>query len=218
MTYSATSPVFARSRVTPPAFRAALWRWKSPAVIEASAIHDVLIGAGIDPAVFLGQFAAESSYGTSGYAKTTHSPGNIIISRPAIPHWTRAFGGRPWKAPNGRTYAAFLTWRDGTRAYAALMGTYKLRGWSKTIATMASHWLGMADATHSGYVKNIVANANLVLLTVDPPVVAPPVAPPILTSAQLLDAIEAGVGQLWGDVLVKAALARNVALLRARLG
>ncbi len=213
MRYSATSPVFAKSRVTPPAFRAALWRWKSPAVIEASAIHDVLTSAGIDPAVFLGQFAAESSYGTTGYAKTTHSPGNVVISRPAIPHWTRAFGGRPWKAPNGRTYALFSTWRDGTRAYAALMGTYKLRGWSKTIATMASRWLGMADATRSGYVLNIVSHANLALA-----VVAPPVAPPVPTPSQLLDAIEAAAARVTGSEPDKAALLRYIAVLRARLG
>jgi len=160
MTYSATSPIFARSRVAYAAFRGVLALSRSPAVIESSAIHDVLTSAGIDPAVFLGQFAAESSYGTAGYARTTHSPGNIVISRPALPHWTRAFGGCPWKAPNGRTYALFLTWRNGTRAYAALMKGYRLRGWAKTIATMASRWLGMADATHSGYVRNIVSHAN----------------------------------------------------------
>jgi hypothetical protein len=162
MSYSPASPVFARNAVTQAALRAVLVRRGSPAVIEAGAIHQVLVDAGIDPAVFLGQFAAESSYGAAGYARTTHSPGNIVISRPALPHWTRAFGGRPWKAPNGRTYVLFLTWRDGTRAYAALMKGYRLRGWAATIATMASRWLGMADATRSGYVRNIVTHANLV--------------------------------------------------------
>lgn len=149
----------------PSVFRSVLVQRRSPAVVESAAIHNVLTGAGIDPAVFLGQFAAESSYGTAGYARLTHSPGNIVIGRPAFPHWTRAFGGRPWKAPNGRTYALFLNWRNGTRAYAALMRGYKLRGWAKSIATMASRWLGMADvamASRSAYVRNIVAAANQV--------------------------------------------------------
>lgn len=187
MIYFPTSPVFARNHVTPSAFRSVLIRRNSPAIIEANAIYEVLVGAGIDPAVFLGQFAAESSYGTSGYARTTRSPGNIVISRPLLPHWTRAFGGRPWKAPNGRTYAAFLNWRNGTRAYVALMQSYRLRGWARTIATMASRWLGMADATHSGYVHNIVTHAALVPVTLDPapkptptptPDPVPPAPPP----------------------------------------
>jgi pimeloyl-ACP methyl ester carboxylesterase len=63
------------------------------------------------------------------------------------------------------------------------MRTYRARGWAKTIATMASRWLGMADATHSGYVHNIVTHANLVPMAVPTPTPEPvpppaPVPPP----------------------------------------
>ena len=215
MTYVPTSPVFARCRVSGLAFHGVLAHRDSPAVIEATAILTILVDAGIDPVVFLGQFAAESSYGTQGYARATRSPGNIVIGHPEIPHWTRAFGGRPMKAPNGRTYASFATWRDGTRAYAALMRTYRARGWATSIATMASRWLGMKDATYSGYVHNIVAHANQVpLLGVE--VVPPPVSPPA-TTLELLAAIEYYAGRLSGTDHDKAALARNIALLRGRL-
>lgn len=211
MTYTAGSPVFAGSRIGPLLFRAALVRHGSPAAAEAAGIYDALLGAGVDPAVFLGQFAAESSYGTAGYARTTRNPGNIVIGRPALPHWTRVFGGRPWLAPNGRTYAAFSSWRDGTRAYAALLRSYRLRGWATSIATMASHWLGLPDATYSGYVRNILAAANLMAAPPPtpprptpppPPAAVRPALPPIPLAPTMVEALVSYTPPTTGEQIV----------------
>ncbi|MBA3875561.1 MAG: hypothetical protein C0498_01270 [Anaerolinea sp.] len=154
MAYSPSSPVFGKS-ITAAQFGAFLRAKGSPAASEAAAIFTAL-GA-VDPSVALGQFGAESSFGTAGYAKTTRNWGNIVISRPALPHWTRAFGGTPWKAPNGRTYAKFATWRNGARAYAALLSTYRVRGWASSIEAMSRKWLG---GVGTGYITNIVRIAN----------------------------------------------------------
>ena len=190
MSYASTTPVFAPSRVTAPQFAAFLRRMGSPAAAEAAAIHDVLVSAGIDPAVALGQFAAESSFGKAGYAAITRNWGNIVISRPLLPHWTRAFGGTSWKASNGRTYARFGTWRNGARAYAALLRTYRARGWARSIEAMSRKWLG---GIGTGYVANIVRVADQVAGVAvpapkpPPPVVVPPPAPalpPIATTPE----------------------------------
>lgn len=177
MSYTPASPVFARSTLTAAQFAVFLRAKRSPAAIEAAAIYGALVSAGVDPAVALGQFGAESSFGTAGYAKTTRNWGNIVISRPALPHWSRAFGGRPWKAPNGRTYAAFRTWRDGARAYAALLKTYKLRGWARSIESMCRKWLG---GIGTGYINNIVriANSTAGRPAMPPPAPVPAPAPP----------------------------------------
>ena len=177
MAYSPSSPVFARSAISRAAFTAILTRAGSPAAPEAPEIYAALTGVGIDPAVALGQVAAESTYGTRGYAVRTRNWGNITIRRPALPHWTRLYGGRPWRAPNGRTYAAFPSWTAGVRAYAALLRSYRLGGWAGSIARMSSRWLGMRDATRSGYVRTIVAHAGRVPLA--PPTPAPVPVPPL---------------------------------------
>jgi len=181
VSYGPASPVFRKS-ITSAAFAAFLRAKGSPAAAEASAIFAVL-GA-VDPAVALGQFGAESTFGRAGYAKITKNWGNIVISRPLLPHWTRAFGGSPWKAPNGRTYARFGTWRNGARAYVALLNTYRLRGWAPSVSAMCRKWLG---GIGTGYIANIVRIANQAAGTVAPPapppvVIPPPVIPPISTT------------------------------------
>lgn len=173
MTYFPASPVFGKS-ITAAQFAAFLRAKRSPAAVEASAVFAAL--GSVDPAVALGQFGAESSFGTAGYARTTRNWGNIVISRPLLPHWTRAFGGTAWKAPNGRTYAKFRTWRDGARAYAALLNTYRLRGWAPSIQAMCRRWLG---GIATAYIANIVRIANTAAgrLPVPPPAPVTPVPP-----------------------------------------
>ncbi len=184
MIYSPLSPVFGKS-IGANHFAAVLRSRKSPAAIEASAIY-VALGS-VDPAVALGQFGAESTYGRAGYAAVTRNWGNIAMATPGTPrllraakiasHWTRAFGATGYSPGNGYTYAKFKTWRDGARAYAALMRTYRLRGWAGSIERMTRKWLGGIGA---GYVANIVRIANQVAGTVDPPVKSP-ATPPVVT-------------------------------------
>ena len=189
MTYSPSSPVFAKSRITAAQFAAFLRSKRSPAAVEASAIYAVL--GSVDPAVALGQFGAESSFGTAGYAKITRNWGNIAMATPGTPrllraariasHWTRAFGATGYSPGNGYTYAKFATWRNGARAYTALMNTYKLRGWAPSISAMCRKWLG---GIGTGYIANIVRIANAVTGTVAPPIVVPPAPPPVVVPPQ----------------------------------
>lgn len=170
MTYSGQSPIFSPPNVTPAGFRAALLGHRSPAAAESQAIYAALVSAGIDPAIALGQFAAESTFGTRGYAGATKNWGNIAMATPRdqgvkraakiAGHWSRAFGARPYAPGNGYAYASFPSWERGAQAYAALMRTYRLRGWATSVAVMAGRWLGMVDASRSGYVRNILSVAN----------------------------------------------------------
>lgn len=213
MTYSAASPVFAPTRMGPSVFRLALFLHGSPAHTEAAAIYTALVSAGIDPAIALGQFAAESSFGTKGYATATRNWGNLTIRHPALPHWTRAYGGQPWLAPNGRTYVKFPTWTAGVRAYAALLATYRSRGWATSVAAMAGHWLGMADASRSGYVRNIVSIANAVAGQADE--LPPPPPPPV--SASTIARLRRYIANLSAVKRPTSAVTRKLAAYRARL-
>lgn len=215
MSYSAASPVFAPSRVTAAQFAAFLRAKRSPATTEASAIHAVLVGSGVDPAVALGQFAGESTFGTRGYARVTRNWGNIAMATPGtgrnLPtaiaraafrklviarHWSRRFGAKPYSPGNGYTYASFPTWRDGVRAYAALLRGYPKRS-TRTIEAMADRWLGGHGA---GYIGNICRIANQAAgsaavpapTPASPPVVQTPAPaiPPISTTPEHLAAAQ----------------------------
>lgn len=197
MNYSATSPVFAPSRITAAAFGAFLRRKGSPALIEASAINAALVAAGVDPAVALGQFGAESTFGRAGHARVTRNWGNIAMATPGtgqkIPtaiaraafrraviagHWSRRFGAKPYSPGNGYTYASFPTWRQGALAYGHLLAKiYRPRGWAPSIQAMCRKWLGGIGVK---YVANIVriANAASGIIVAPPPPVTPPVVPP----------------------------------------
>ena len=195
MTYTANSPVFAPPRITAAAFAAFLRRKGSPAVIEASAIFATL--GPVDPAVALGQFGAESTFGRAGHARVTKNLGNIAMATPGtgrkIPtaaarvafrklviagHWSRRFGAKGYSPGNGYTYASFPTWRQGAQAYAYLLSAiYRPKGWAPSIGAMCRKWLG---GIGTGYIGNIcrIANQATGSVAAPPPVITPSVVVP----------------------------------------
>ena len=156
MTLTATSPVFGPPTLSQDAWTTALA--KSPVAPESASLYALVVAAGMDPAVALGQFAAESSFGTAGYAATTHSWGNNIYAQ-----WTAQFDGTPFVASNGRTYAMYPDWTHGLQAYLHLMGLYRTYGWATTVTSMAAMWINGSPTVTPNvvqYVNNIIATAS----------------------------------------------------------
>ena len=167
MAYSGSSKLFASTTLTETQFRTILSKRSSPALSSASAIYRALRARGFDPEIFLAQFAAESSYGRLGWCRigNLRNPGNILFYA-----WTRdGFRAIAWKPrPDYRyTYSKFPSWDLGTRAYVALMSTYRSRGFD-TLWEMSARWLGATPGTtrHTNYLGNILfaLRANRALL------------------------------------------------------
>ncbi len=156
MTLAGTSPVFGPPTITLAEWTAALA--SSPVAPNAAALYALVVAAGMDPAVALGQFAAESSYGTKGYAVTTHNWGNNLWAS-----WTAQFGGTPYAPGNGYTYVQYPDWTHGMQAYLYLMGQYRTWGWATNLTTMVGYWLsGSPTVTPrvTQYVNNIISAAQ----------------------------------------------------------
>ena len=158
---TASSPVFGPPTLTLAQWSAALAG--SPVASEAAALYAEVTAAGVDPAVALGQFAAESSYGTAGYAVTTHGWGNQTWAG-----WETTFGATPYAPGNGYTYAAYPDWQHGLAAYLYLLGQYRTWGWAGSLGTMCAYWLsGSATLTPrvTRYVDNIISAVQAALAT-----------------------------------------------------
>ncbi len=150
---NASSPVFGPPTLTLAEWTAALSG--SPVAPDAAALYAQCVAAGMDPAVALGQFAAESSYGTAGYATVTHSWGNQTWAT-----WEAQFGATAYAPGNGYTYALYPSWDLGLQAYLHLMGLYRGWGWAGSLGQMCAYWLsgsGTITARVTRYVNNIIA-------------------------------------------------------------
>ncbi len=151
---TASSPVFGPPTLTLAEWTAALAG--SPVASEAAALYAQVTAAGVDPAVALGQFAAESSLGSKGAATVTHSWGNNLWAS-----WTTQFGATPYAPGNGYTYAAYPDWSHGLAAYLHLVGQYRTWGWATSLGAFASYWLtGGPNGNTTSYVGNIIATAQ----------------------------------------------------------
>ncbi len=150
---TATSPVFGPATLTLDEWCAALAG--SPVAGVSSALYGLCTAAGVDPAVALGQFDAESAYGTLGVAATTHSWGNQTWAG-----WETQFGATAFAPGNGYTYALYPDWTSGFRAYLYLLAQYAGWGWAPSLQTFAAYWLSGAPAITARvttYVGNIIA-------------------------------------------------------------
>ena len=133
-------------------FKGVLSAHGSPALGEAQAIYNEFVATGFNLEIALGQFAAESAYGTKGYAVTTKSWGNQLYASWLSGHAV------PYSPGNGYTYARFASWADSvTWGYIPLMTAYNKAGYT-TLGTMAAHWLGatVGDARWTAYTNNIM--------------------------------------------------------------
>src|SRR5712691_6765502 len=92
-------------------------RYHSPAAGKGQALYDDGVKYGIDPAYALAFFMHESSFGTTGVAKVTHSLGNI-----------RASEG--YQQYDG--YRKYRTWEDGFVDWYKLISDQYARQWKLT--------------------------------------------------------------------------------------
>lgn len=160
MTLSQDSPLFSGYRASLDWFRSVLQAHNSPAFADAEAIYALFVTSGFDVRIALGQFAAESSYGTKGYAITTQSWGNQLYASWIVANCSDV---KPYAPGNGYVYADFSSWTDSVRCgYIPLMKAYNASGYT-TLYTMTAHWLGTTpgSARHLAYYNNIVAAANI---------------------------------------------------------
>jgi hypothetical protein len=103
LTFLVASP-----RISFAQFQRVLERAFSPARIEARAIYDHLVSVNLCPAVALGFFKHESTYGRAGWAVQTLNWGNIRKSQ-----------GRAYKTENG--FAYYRSWLSGLQDWADLI-------------------------------------------------------------------------------------------------
>jgi hypothetical protein len=103
----------------PPSISAAqidaiLAEYHSPARGLGPVFYDQGVAAGIDPAYLVAFFVVESTAGTRGVARTTHSLGNIRCT----PGYACAAG-----------YRTYSTWADGARDWFMLIRSLYLDSW-----------------------------------------------------------------------------------------
>lgn len=96
----------------------------------AAYIWDAGRAWGVDPAILMGMFNAESNYGRRGVARLTHSPGNMRATTPA--------------QPNVEGYASYPDWFAGIDATYALLHQYAAQG-ATTIDAAIPIWAPSSD-------------------------------------------------------------------------
>jgi Mannosyl-glycoprotein endo-beta-N-acetylglucosaminidase len=91
--------------------------YHSPAAGKGQALYDDGVTYGIDPVYALAFFMYESSFGTTGVARVTHSLGNIRVTE-----GYRGYEGYRW----------YKTWEDGFKDWYVLISDQYVRRWNLT--------------------------------------------------------------------------------------
>ncbi|GAC1383812.1 MAG: hypothetical protein NVS4B8_07320 [Herpetosiphon sp.] len=86
-------------------FRQVLERYGSPVVTLADECYQIIVAAGLDPAVALAFFGHESVFGTQGTAVRTKNWGNVRT----------AFDPRRSAGQDPANFVIFHSWQDGLR-------------------------------------------------------------------------------------------------------
>jgi hypothetical protein len=150
------SPTHAPPVITLERFKKILSDHHSPALAEADAIWKTLIDEEVDPSFALGQFHAESLYGTAGHATVTKSWGNMLWSEPL----TKNAAGQ-YSPGNGYTYAKYNNWTDSVKDYVFELTFYEVTWELETIYEATAKWIGEGNTPgspdHLRYL-NIVIN------------------------------------------------------------
>jgi hypothetical protein len=125
----------------------------SPAVPEASLIYDQFVAGGVDPTFALSQFRVESQFGTSGYAKTTGSWGNMLWDA----NLTVLATGK-YSPGNGYTYATYDNYKNATLDYIRYLDWYRDHYGYWDIYRATARWIGKTPGStgHLSYVSIIV--------------------------------------------------------------
>jgi hypothetical protein len=91
--------------------------YRSPAAGKGQALYDDGVKYGIDPVYALAFFMHESSFGTTGVARVTHSLGNIRV--------TEGY-------QNYEGYRMYKTWEEGFKDWYILISDQYVRKWNLT--------------------------------------------------------------------------------------
>ncbi|MEO6887472.1 MAG: hypothetical protein ABI456_00530, partial [Ktedonobacteraceae bacterium] len=120
--------------------------YHSPAAGKGQALYDYGVQYGIDPVYGLAFFLHESTFGTAGEARITHSLGNLRC----IP--TRACSG-----PNGQGYAIMNSWEDGFLQWYKLIRNLYVAIWNRiTIDQIIPKYAPQADHNdEAAYIRSV---------------------------------------------------------------
>ena len=91
--------------------------YHSPASGKGQALYDDGVKYNIDPAFALAFFMEESTFGTQGVARTTHSLGNIRVSG---------------TEPSYQGYRLYASWEDGFEDWYRLIALQYVAAWNLT--------------------------------------------------------------------------------------
>lgn len=147
------SPTLAFPRITAAKFKSLLKTKNSPAVPESDDVFDIIVSQGVDPSFALAQFRVESQYGTAGYAKVTHSWGNMLYDE----HLTLLANGK-YMPGNGYVYATYLNYKNAITDYCRYIHWYKDQYGLDTIYGATARWIGKVPGStgHTSYVTTVV--------------------------------------------------------------
>lgn len=111
-----------------------LQQYGSPAVGKGQVMYDLGVRYGIDPAYALAFFVHESSCGTKGVARFTHSLGNI--------RWTEGFD-------NYEGYRKYPNWETGIEDWYKLISNLYIGGWGlRTVDAIIPVYAPWGDNNH----------------------------------------------------------------------
>lgn len=119
-----------------------LTRYHSPAVGKGKVLYDYGVKYAIDPAFALAFFLQESTFGTQGMARVTHSLGNI-----------RATSGHPQR--NG--YRLYQSWEEGFDDWYKLIAHVYVGQWNlSTVDQIIPVYAPSADNNNeNAYIQNV---------------------------------------------------------------
>lgn len=140
-------------RITATRFKQLLSSKSSPAVPESDQVYQILLNEGVDPSFALAQFRVESQYGTAGYAKITHSWGNMLYDS----NLTILANGK-YSPGNGYTYATYSNYKFAITDYCRYIHWYKDQYGFDTIYEATARWIGKPPGSsgHISYINIII--------------------------------------------------------------
>jgi hypothetical protein len=118
--------------------------YNSPAAGKGQALYDLGKQYGIDPAFALAFFQHESTFGTQGEARTTHSLGNL-----------RCIPDHPCVDQDRGGYAQMSSWEDGFKTWYALIRNYYVgqRGFDTIDKIIPTYAPNADNNNEQGYIK-----------------------------------------------------------------
>jgi hypothetical protein len=151
--HTLNSPTLDTPRITLARFKQLLQSKNSPALPEVDQIYNILVVQEVETAFALAQYRVESQYGTAGYAKITHSWGNMLYDR----NLTLLASGR-YSPGNGYTYATYTNYVNAITDYCRYIHWYQDEYDLGDIYGATARWIGKVPGSsgHLNYVTTII--------------------------------------------------------------